>query len=392
MDAVAIPDTRPAPPIDDVESELMQLAAHLHAGQYRWLQLLVAFDEAKGWERDGFCSFADWAGVRVGLGHRAARERLRVARALTRLPRISESMAQGHLSYWKVRELTRVATAENEADLLEMARSGTAEDVERAVRCFRQSVEAQELDRERLQQARRGVSVHVEEDGSYVVRARLPADAGALVMKVLDAATEEIESAESWSVRRADAFARVAQGYLAGGRGKDLTGADRHQVVVHVDLETLCEGVPGQCQIEDGPSLAAETARRFACDSEITTVLQEEDGKVVRVGRRTRTISAAVRRAIHLRDPHCSYPGCRRDLYTDLHHVVHWARGGESTPSNLTRLCSVHHRAVHEGGFRIVRGETGALQFVTPDGRVVDGTPGPVMRGDWRELAGLQPH
>lgn len=94
------------------------------------------------------------------------------------------------------------------------------------------------------------------------------------------------------------------------------------------------------------------------------------------------------RRLLTARDKGCRFPGCSNARYIDMHHIKHWANGGETKPSNLLPLCRFHHRAVHEGGFDIHILDDGALRFVRPDGDVVDGAPAGCTQppGDWRDI------
>ena len=113
--------------------EIAALAAHLDAATARLLDLIRTFDTEGGWG-SGFRSCAEWLTWRIGLAPGAAREHVRVARALGTLPRLAQALARGELSYSKVRALTRVATPETEERLLSVGRGGTAEHVERIVR------------------------------------------------------------------------------------------------------------------------------------------------------------------------------------------------------------------------------------------------------------------
>jgi len=117
--------------IEDLGDEIAALAAHLHAATHRLLLLIAEFDGLRGWEQGGFRSCAHWLAFRTGIDLGAAREKVRAARSLESLPDTSAAMARGELSFAKVRALTRVATADNEAQLLELARSGTAAQPER---------------------------------------------------------------------------------------------------------------------------------------------------------------------------------------------------------------------------------------------------------------------
>src|SRR5260370_1365342 len=132
--------------LDRLGNEIAELSAHLDAATAHLLDLIREFDARAGWNT-GFRSCAAWLSFRVGLDPGAARERVRVARALGTLPLLGEALARGELSYAKVRALTRVATPETEARLLAVGRAGTADHVERIVRGWRRvdrMAEAQE--------------------------------------------------------------------------------------------------------------------------------------------------------------------------------------------------------------------------------------------------------
>jgi Domain of unknown function (DUF222)/HNH endonuclease len=160
----------------------------------------------------------------------------------------------------------------------------------------------------------------------------------------------------SWAARRADALGLLAESFIENGSAA-LNGGDRNLVTVHVAAETLRHKTAGCCEIEEGPSIAAETARRLACDASVVAMVEDEDGEPLNVGRKTRTISSPLRRFLNARDRGCRFPGCTNTRWVDAHHIHHWADGGETKPSNLVSLCRLHHRAVHEGRVRVVRCE-----------------------------------
>jgi hypothetical protein len=378
--------------IDELATEICTLAGHINAANHRWLMLIAEFDQRNGWNDGGSQSCAHWLNWKCGVAMGAAREKVRVARALEKLPKVAAAMASGSLSYSKAREITRVATAETEEYLLMIAEHGTASHVENLVRAYRRCQDAEELSREKRQQESRSVTCRWDDDGSLIMTCRMPAEAGAKVQKALDLALEDVPAGTSedrapFSMRRADALAQIAESYLAHG-ALEVRGTDRHQIVLHVAEETLRDRKAGCCEFEDGPSMAAETARRFACDASIVHLTENEDGEPLDVGRKTRTISAPLRRVLNARDKGCRFPGCANKRYIDAHHVVHWANGGETKPSNLVSLCRFHHRAVHEGGFRIEMLDDGALRFVKPDGEAVDNVaPGYTQPpGDWTKM------
>src|SRR5882757_7904685 len=170
---------------DELEVQIIELAGQLNAANYRWLTLIAEFDRRQAWADGSLHSCAHWLNFKVGLNLGAAREKVRVAHALSGVPKIAAAMARGELSYSKVRALTRVATEATEDNLLMIALHGTAYHVENTVRYFRRAQEAQELSREAQQQATRTVNYWYDSDGSLVLKARLPALAGALLVKAL---------------------------------------------------------------------------------------------------------------------------------------------------------------------------------------------------------------
>ncbi|MEK7715117.1 MAG: DUF222 domain-containing protein, partial [candidate division NC10 bacterium] len=177
--------------LDQLGDEIAELSAHLDAATARLLDLIREFDARGGWNT-GFRSCAAWLTWRVGLRPGAAREHVRVARALGTLPLLRQALARGELSYSKVRELTRVATPETEARLLAVARAGTAEHVERIVRGWRR-VDAKAEARETARRhASRALQVYQDEDGMVVLRGRLEPEVGALLVQALAAAREAL--------------------------------------------------------------------------------------------------------------------------------------------------------------------------------------------------------
>ena len=340
-----------------LEAEITQLWGHINAATAHFLALLAEFDRREGWAQHGIANCAHWLSWQCGIGPVAAREKVRVARALTSLPKIAGAFGEGRLSYSKVRALTRVATAETEDTLLNIALRGTAAHVERTVRGFRRAVRHLERDEAEAMHERRYLDCWRESDGSVRLNARLAPEAGEMLLKALEAAHAQLEeragdaaavpenvSAETsgtksalppfWDARpenvsaetprrsvgqrRADALEHILGRYLAGTCSGSANGA--HEVVVHIAHDALCD-VP------------------------------ESSGASFEHGG-------------------CRFPGCDRSRYVHAHHIKHWADGGETALGNLVTLCSQHHRQVHEGGYG-VRVRDGEIQFTRPDGRVL---------------------
>ena len=393
--------------LDRLGDEIAELAVHLEAATARLLDLIREFDARGGWN-NGFRSCAAWLSWRVGFAPGAAREHVRVARALGALPLLSQALARGELSYAKVRELTRVATPETEERLLAVGRAGTAEHVERIVRGWRRVDRIAEAKDAARQHSGRALHVFTDEDGTVRIRARLTPEVGALLLKALDAARdalyrrrEDVSEADppTMEQQQADALALLAETALHHGIDPGVPG-ERYQVVVHVDAAALADAdQPGQSVLEDGLRVPAGTSQRLACDASRVMMRHDPDGRLLEVGARTRTIPPAIRRALHHRDRGCRFPGCGA-RFGQGHHIQHWANGGPTTLSNLALLCCRHHRAVHEEGFQVERQPDGELRFRRPNGDILPDVPRrPDLRGDpvamiraRNEADGLQLH
>ena len=442
-------------------NQIAELSARIDAATYELLCHLHEFDLRHGWE--GWRSCAHWLNWRTGLDLGAAREKLRVAAALADLNHVAAAMARGQLSYSKVRALTRVASPATEARLLAVALCATAAQVERLVRAWRRVDRDAQPDAEQVLLASRTLSMQVDEDGMVVLRGRLPPEVGALLLRAVEAALEQVPaSAEGGeptiAQRRADALGLVAESALAGGLDPGNL-ADRFQVTVHVQADAL-PALPARETADAAPRVAAEThkvspassepvapaaprvaaetrvvsltpsepvaqtanlgaeqatiaaphisaetfevseaafervapetdldaglavieqagglhlgkeaARRVACDAGIVVLRHGAGGEVLDVGRRTRTVPSAMRRALLSRDHgQCQFPGCE-SRHCDAHHVEHWADGGETRLQNLVLACRFHHRALHEEGFRGGSGRRGWAVPVPAPGR-----------------------
>ena len=407
----------------ELGERIADLAARINIATFDMLTLVAEFDRREGWA-DNFASCAEWLAWRTGRTLAAARENVRVAHALEGLPLTAEVMKRGQLSYTKVRTMTRVATPETEATLLEYAQATSAARLEWLARGWKRLSRDGELAAEEVRHQSRTFSVAIDADGMYVVRGRLEPEVGAVLMRAIEAASDALYRGEDGDARprnrqrRADAAGLVAERALAAGFGGDETGdgtregdgcgavgsgggqgdgaresgrgagsgsrAERYQVVIHTDTATLMErGETGRSEL-DGVRVSAETSRRMACDA-ARVAMCHRDGEVVSVGRRTRTIPPHIRRALEERDRGCRYPGCA-SRFTEVHHVKHWADGGETSLANTILLCRRHHRLVHEGGTRMALDRDGKAAFFTRAGEVIASAPPPLRVGAEVEL------
>jgi hypothetical protein len=404
--------------VDELGQEIASLAAHLDAATHRLLECIRQFDDAHGWHQQGAMSCAHWLAWRTGLDAATAREKVRVARALGNLPAIDGALRQAQLSYAKVRALTRVATPENEALLLKLALEATGAQLERLCRGYRSVLAAEEVP----EVEERSVRQRLLPGGMVKLELVLSPDEADMILRAIDRAREihaepaaeeaaevapteappvppappeDVSAERSWPTR-ADGAVALAESFLAG-HSVSGTGGDRFQVIVHLDQDVLGPDGALAGTLEDGTHLSAETFRRVACDCGLVAAGAEADGEALNIGRRTRTIPPAIRRALMLRDRGCAFPGCTHTRFLHGHHINHWLHGGETSVENLALLCRPHHRLVHEGGWTIARGVDGELVFTSPAGRGLPVKPtrervGNILTwlGEWAKTQGVK--
>ena len=341
------------PAIDDLDRAIANLSARIDAACYEQLVLIRQFDQRGGWVKWAFPNCTEWLAWRCDLSLSAAREKVRVAHALKTLPAIAARFAAGYLSYTKVRALTRVTHSENEESLVLFALKNTATQVEERCRELRCGTETSTNEANGAH-ARRSLNIlRNPSRGTMTITVELPLETGELIDRALDRAKDSnaIEhpefAEECWSAQQADAFVTIANSYLSGSPGATTGSTENYQVTVHVDHSALASG-------KGRSGLPIESVKRLCCDGDAIVVVENENEEPLSVGRKTRTVPKAIKRALWARDKACAFPGCHRKRFVDAHHIHHWSAGGETSLDNLMLLCSRHHRLVHEGGYRIV--------------------------------------
>ena len=331
-----------------LKTKLATLASHLYAGTCRWLELVGELDRRGDWAESGRASCAEWLAWRCALTPRAAREHVRVARRLAELPQIHAAFAHGELSYAKVRALTRVARPRPSRS----SRAGSGLHRRSAgARCARLPAGD---DRGGLRAAGRRVLERV-------------LGAGRLARHPRPARTRGRGAAPTGP--RCDARARTGSKHAAVPRNRGRRARPRtrrrssrsrkprwrtRRAAVRAASGTRSSSTPTR-PCSRATARAAASSRTGARSRPRRRAGSPATRRVVRNGRKTRTIPPALRRALHARDRGCRFPGCENLRFLDAHHVQHWAKGGETTADNLVLLCRRHHRLVHEGGWHVDR-------------------------------------
>jgi hypothetical protein len=259
---------------------------------------------------------------------------------------------------------------------VEAARTLDARDLSRALAHWRQLADAAAAaSDEALRQERRRLHVSPTLDRMVRVDGDLDAEGGQVVITALRAEMDaRARSGGTGGLAgprlRADALIEICRRYLDSADRPTVAG-ERPHLIVTLDLEAL-EGRAGyRCELTDTGVITPEAARTIACDASVSRVITKGPSEPLDVGRRTPAVSQALRRALIVRDGGCRFPGCDRPhAWCDVHHVRHWADGGETSLANTALLCRPHHGLVHDG-FRM-EPVGNRIEFSRPDGTVLE--------------------
>lgn len=344
--------------LDDAHADICE-------AQRRLLRLIAEADRRRVWHNSGARDLAHWLSMRQGISQWKARRWIASAHALEGLGRLSEAFSRGELGIDKVVELTRFATPATEAGLVAWARVVSCAAIRRRadLETSRDVDETVEVDR-----ARNASWWYFDDGRRFGLQAELPAAEGAVVARALDRVADELprmpgeRGAAYADARRADALVSLASTRIA----RD-TDPDRATVVVHTQLGALVSGRGGS-ELDEGPAIHNETARRLLCNARVQAVIEDGTGRPIEVGRMSREPSAWMMRQLRYRDHECRFPGCGARRFTHAHHIVWWERGGSTDLDNLVLVCTFHHKLVHEYGWAVERGPHGTVRWLRPDG------------------------
>lgn len=328
----------------------------------------------------GFESIEDYLCFHLGEGYYKTCEKVNIALMLEELVAARKAYAQGEISWDHLRALVRVATCENEEQLVEIARKNTV------AKTFKVVNKIAALDEQDSAETRRQRYLNMRVDKvrrTVNFWGELPEEQGQVLKKAIDALAKEVPDdanadGEPTPVasKRADALYELAASAL-----NDKAPAST--VLIHIDASAVSSesshsrplGQPTG-SYEDGTPVPPGVASRLLCDSAVQLVIDDDQKAPLGLGRRRRTVNSRLRQGLMNRDRGCAWHGCRRVYNLQAHHLVSWVDGGPTDYENLVLLCQYHHHAVHEGGFRL-RGSPGDLQIYRPNGQPMPVGPPP---------------
>jgi hypothetical protein len=328
------------------------------------LRTLREYERNEQWRADGYLSAAAGLRATCNMSHGTASGALKLAQRLVDLPETSAAFAAGDISRHHAAAIADACTVERldafrevEPQLVEFARRVKPKDLRAVVRRLADSLDGDGgAAGDEALFARRRVHASVTIDGIVMLDALLDPEGGEIYLTATNAEMErdsQVGDTRTPAMRRADALVNICRRSLDAGEIAG-TGAVRPHVTVVVDVAEL-EARGGRQLVAQARADAANvgqlstaTLRRITCDCSISRVITDGPSRVLDVGRATRTIPPAIRRALVARDRHCRAAGCDRPpAWCDGHHIRHWEDGGETSLDNLVLLCRRHHREAH---------------------------------------------
>ncbi len=353
--------------------ELQRAISALQHHQRRVLRLV---EERRAYEAVGSRDAADWAAGQLGISRHSASEQIDLDRKLAELPHLADKAAAGELSAEQVKPAVELAADTIHGDDGEEAPAGDGGVAERDRRLAQDapSMSVATLRRRAARRRRPAAKDHAEArrvrnfeswtaGQELRFRGSLPLDDGARLLKAIERQMPDRDGTTTPGQRHADGLLALASATIAAD-----ADPDRATVVVIAELAAICDDDPAAtAELETGQPLATDTARRLVCDSRLSVLVQDRDGRAVGLGTTARTVTPALRRALVVRDGHCRFGDCTSRRFLHAHHIAHWP--APTVMSNLALVCYTHHHALHEGGWHLTGDPFHELVAVHPDGR-----------------------
>ncbi len=345
---------------DELEQSIIDLKRSIDASTAQLLVRVAELDRREIPRTEHLLSSTQWLKRFCRMTSTEASGTLKTARALAHMPAITRAAVDGEVVPTAVRLLARARDrhpdefVDHEAVFADVATYLSVRDLKRAVSHWEQQVDYDEA------------LTGVEDDGhrrelffnqTYLGRWDMRGNFGVAAGHVIDRALRgyvqrtylDPDDHRTMPQRLADAEVDIHQFWLDHNDTAADSGGEKPHITVTVDYAVLTGTQPRLPEL-DGYAIDPETLRRWACDAGVVRILLDGDSEPLDVGRRTRTIPSALRRALELRDGGCAWAGCDVPAsWCDAHHIVHWADGGTTTLDNLILLCRKHHTAIHGG-------------------------------------------
>ncbi|MDQ1430471.1 MAG: hypothetical protein QOF40_1073 [Actinomycetota bacterium] len=356
-------------------ADVADAAAHAERAHADLVRVIGVWNARAAWAEDGSLSAAAWLSANTAMTRVTAVRMCATARLVHAHEQTAKALEAGDVTVAHVEVLASAVRRreelypEHEETLINTASTLSPDDLVRAARRWR-SLADDELAAIDAASSHEQRYLHVSPTmGGGKIDGFLDPTATATLIEALDARVppdpaDSLEPPRALSVRRADALLMLAEQSLHDPEGG---GRAEPSINLTMDLDTLLGDVTtdlcdARCDLEHYGPVGRAIAMRLACDAKVARIVMRGKTRVLDLGRSTRVVSPALRKAVMLRDERCQFGRCRAPAkWCDVHHVVHWLDGGETNEDNLVLLCRRHHAATHEGGWRLTRGPDGIV-------------------------------
>jgi hypothetical protein len=391
LDSLAADDLHAmvAPQVLQRVAELVRAANRIAAELTRTVRHAEVTQAA---EHDGLKTMQSWLRGHARLSPAAAGQVVRNGRALEQLPAVAAGFADGAVTAEQVAVAAPVvagerlaAAAAQQIDLGEvdsaLAAVAATQPHQRLGEVVARYLDCLDPDGPEPDPTEgRALTLSKHADGTLGLRGQLDAVGGEKLQAALEAIVQAARPAGDTRTRaqqQADALVQLADTALASG-GLPVCRTVKPQLIVTIGVQDLVDAAtgPGTASTGFGATLSAARARWAACDASITRIVLDPDGQPLDLGRSKRVVPPHLRRAVEQRDRHCVFAGCAAPTHwCDVHHVLEWINGGDTSLENSALLCERHHTKVHHG-FRVQRPPEGRWRTYRPDGtEIIIGTP-----------------
>ncbi|MEN8238861.1 MAG: DUF222 domain-containing protein [Actinomycetota bacterium] len=345
---------------DELEEAVVTLKESMDASNARLLLLIAEFDRRNIPSTEYELSTTAWLKHRCRMSATEASGTVKTARSLTEMPTVTEQALSGNVVQSAVKLLARVRDTHpdefplHEAVFADVASYLGPKDMRRVVSHWEQQVDypAAVADTESVRRSRR-FYFNKSYRGMWNATGDFDPESGHVISTAMRAMTDpgNLDPTDTRSApqRNADALTDICAHFLNHNTTVQTSGGEKPHIAVTVDYQVLKRELDQLPEI-DGTVVDPETLRRITCDAGIIPIVLGSDSEILDVGRKTRTIPAALRRALEHRDGGCTWAGCDAPVsWCDAHHIIHWADGGETALHNLILICRRHHTATHNG-------------------------------------------
>ena len=348
----------------------------------RILVLLGEAERRQTFRDDGATSAENWAVERFGVAVPTARALVHVAEKSWDLPKLTEALKEGDITFDQMRVVAEIATTETDAELVEAARGRSVRELADVARSQREAPAPAQAARDH---DRRSLRFN---ETFRTMTVQLPPESFAETRNCIESLAHDIPSdgETPWDQRMCDGFMGLVRSQSRGG---DEATKSPYFVVVHVPLAALVDesGESSELagELERDGLVSVSTVQQIACDATVALAIDDEAGRTMYEGRSRRDPTAAQRREVRRRDRHCRFPGCSNVTFTNTHHIKRWKPDrGPTDLDNLCLLCVHHHHVIHRNDWTMSGNANEELTFVGPTGRVMTSRPSPL----WTAVTG----